>query len=161
MQVFINRSELTRAPQEVVRVITCLGDDVSIPSTTYPGATILSLPKAAIVNVSGGQELAPGWRDAYRMEIARGEADRRIRAAFPEDAQRLSQAEMLSQIMAGGADPAKWPQDAQRRRVEFDRAWAYVAAVRRAADNLAHGDMSGDPTANSRWPTPAAPYKVG
>lgn len=160
MQVFIKRSDLMS--KEAIRVAGYCEDAVAIdPDAHGADMVVLSLSRAAIVHRpdGGGMVLRADWREANRERIAAGEAERRIFAAFPEYSQRNSMAELIGYIASLGANSATWPREAQQRKAEIDRAWAYVAAVRRASNGMLSGTLPGDPTADGNWPTRTAAYK--
>jgi hypothetical protein len=153
MKVFVKRSDLTLSANAAVSVIGYYDDHTDIAPTAHgAGATVLSLgPEAVVTGPLRGMTLASNWRDLYRDQMAHGEAERRIVAAFPEHSQRNCLAEYMGYIVAHGPDAAKWPKVAQSRRAEIERLWAYVTAVRLAARSVATA-LPTDPTADAHWP---------
>jgi hypothetical protein len=155
MQVFVRRSSL--ASDEVI-VLYCLDDAIQItPEMQAPDSTVLSLGPNAIQTSMHGTRLKAGWREANAARLLRGEAERRILAVFPEHAQRNAAIELG--LMAGQQGDNAWLKRAQQRRTEIERVFAYVNAVRLAAQRLT-GALPSDPTADSHWPARAAAYKA-
>jgi hypothetical protein len=151
MQVFINRAELAFRDRPM-RVLGYHEDGQAIEVSAYGAqATVLSLRSSAITNTQTGPALMPGWREANREQVVRGEAARRILAVFPEHAQRNAALE-LGLMAAGGA------KDSAKRKAEIERAWTYVNAVRQAAKAMV-GALPADPTSDSHWPPRAAPFQ--
>jgi hypothetical protein len=158
MQVFIKRAQLAAKADAAIQVTASYDDHIVIAPTAHgPGMTVLSLGPTALRNIGSGiTMLAPDWRDANRVEIAGGEARRRILEAFPEHAQRNAALELSLLTAQHGA--AVWPKEAQKRRAEIERMTAYVTAVRRAAQGVV-GALPADPTADAHWPPRAAVYQ--
>lgn len=124
--------------------------------------TVLILPLSMLANMTdptNATVLDSHWRDQM-ASMVNGEATRRIEEAFPDYMQRNSNADINASTMAYGADPSVWPQDAQDRRMEGDRGWAYVGAVRQTADALETQLTLTDPTADSNWPTKITPIYI-
>ena len=160
MQVFVRRSDLTLRTDEAVAVMMSLEDMTPItPDMLRPDFSLFSLATTAIDRSHVPPRLTPGWREANRAQIISAEATRRIDAAFPEYSQRNSAAEMMGYIAVHGANSATWPREAQQRKAEIDRAWAYVEAVRQASHGLMRGALPADPTASGHWPNRAAAYQ--
>jgi hypothetical protein len=161
MQVFVRRSSLTLAADETVRVMAFYDDGVAItPAMQRPELTLLSLAANAIrPTPTGMSALVAGWRESNREQIANGEAERRILEAFPDYAQRNASAELMGYLSTHGANASAWPREAQQRKAEIDRAWAYVEAVRRASNGMVARALPGDPTADSHWPTRITAYR--
>jgi hypothetical protein len=157
MNVFVRRSSLAQSNADTP-VMGFYEDHVSItPEMRRPEFVLLSLPPNAVVSKGlGTHVLAPGWREAYREQVAKGEAERRIAEVFPEQEQISAAMELA--MLAAQHQAGQWPREAQKRREEIERAWAYVRAVRQAAK--APGAVQGDPTADNRWPARAAAYKA-
>jgi hypothetical protein len=74
-----------------------------------------------------------------RVRLVKGEASRRILAAFPEHEQRNAALELAL---------SPKPQ----RKAEIEHAWEYVNAVRQAAKAMLAAPLPADPTADSHWP---------
>jgi hypothetical protein len=162
MRIFVRRSSLTLKSDEVVPVLMTLDDSAELPNEAqWPqlrDAAMLNLPASAIQHVDMRPTLPPGWRETYRSQIAEGEAERRILAAFPEPLQRYSLYELDAAILDHGSDAKQWPQSAQRRKADIERAWGYVQAVRAKAGSLAKSALPADPTADRHWPARIEPY---
>lgn len=163
MRVFVRRSSLTLAADEAAQVMAYFDDAATISPemTKRPDFAVLSLPASAFRPTDHLPELMPGWRESNKATIAYGEAARRILDVFPEHSQRNSIAEMQADMTQYGAEIGQWPAEAQRRKAEVDRSWAYVAAVRGRANAMLKGALPADPTADSHWPTRASPYQPG
>ena len=160
MQVFVRRSDLTLKADEAVAVMMSFEDSTPITEDMWrQGFTLFSLASSAIDRSYVPPRLTPGWREANRAQIISGEATRRIDAAFPEYSQRNSAAEMMGYISVHGANSATWPREAQQRKAEIDRAWAYVEAVRQASHGILRGALPADPSASGHWPNRAAAYQ--
>jgi hypothetical protein len=161
MQVFVRRSSLTLAANETVPVMGFYEDSTAItPEMQRPDFALLSLAGSSLRSTPlGMSQLVSGWREANREQIAYGEAERRILAAFPDYSQRNAAAEIMGYIAVHGANAAAWPAPAQRRKAEIDRAWAYVDEVRRASHVMLAGALPADPTSNAHWPPRISAYQ--
>lgn len=161
-QAFVSRNDLNRTGDDPIPVVAFYEASVDISSDAHgEGMTVITVPSDAIESGTPGigPVLAPGWRDKYRAEVAGGEASRRILEVFPDHSQRNSSAEYSNYITLHGADTSRWPQAAQLRRAEIERAWTYVNAVRTANAKLVTSTLPRDPTANGHWPARIAPYR--
>lgn len=141
MYVFIHRASLTLKPDEAVLVTMTLDDSAAItPDIGRPDSALFSLPSTAIRPAPlGGSTLAPGWREANAARVVSGEASRRIFDAFPEHAQRNAALEL-----ALGCDA--------KRKAEIARDWAFIVAIRKAAQAMLRNGLPADPSADGHWP---------
>jgi hypothetical protein len=164
VQVYILKTDLS---QTIVPVYGIYPDipslDRNMMGTTLnvltlpPEAVQSSLPALPTDPASGPistvifSQLASNWR-TYTASIVRNEAQRRILESFSEFMQRNAANDLTKSITLYGTNSSTWPQDAQDRKAEADRGWAYVSAVRVRSDAM-ETSMPTDPTADSAWPT--------
>jgi hypothetical protein len=159
MQIFVDKTTLTGAGDEVVTVFGAYDDTATVASNAHgPNATVLTLPIDAIVTTQPPMTLVQDWRTTYNAQVLNGEANKRIVAVFPEYSQRNSNAELNNYITTYGANAGAWPAAQQSRKAEIDRCWQYVNDVRTKANAMAEAALPVDPTADANWPTVIAPY---
>jgi hypothetical protein len=146
MLVLVSRSDLANGP---VKVLASYAD--KIPAEMMrPEFTVLTINPRAIRHGAVMGELAPDWRETCRGEIVKGEARRRILAAFPEHEQRNAALELG--LFAAHYGSAAWPKEAHRRREAIESAWAHLNAIKEKARAMLAGPLPADPTADSLWP---------
>jgi hypothetical protein len=159
MQMYVPKSQLTGAADELVTVLASYQDGVVVNAFQVPpNCTVLSLPQPMIASNAGMPVLQKGWRNDNGPQVLNFEANNRINAVFPDYSQRNANNEATGYITQYGSDSTKWPAAAQSRKAEMDRCWNYVNAVRAAANTLVLSMLPADPTDNSHWPTPISPY---
>ena len=158
MQVFVRRGMLVEDP---VLILAFYEDEPVIPVETHgPDTTVLNLPRPAIDDSVTPPRLVTNFRALHMEQMVNEEASRRIELAFPDFMQRNTNADINTSTTNYGTNSSSWPIDAQARKAENDRGWAYVSDVRMAADALAPITATIDPTDNTHWPTPIAPVYI-
>lgn len=167
MQIFVNRADLTAAtPPSPLVVLATYTDDPTVPYSAHGGTsvTVIYLNATLVLmqdlTLPGGitvpqKVLDPNWR-ASADGIVNAEANRRITDVFPEFKQRNSNATYQQCITAYGNNPGVWPTPAATFKIEYDRGWNYVNAVRQNTPPLI-ATLPPDPTADQYWPTRITP----
>jgi hypothetical protein len=158
MQVFVRKSDLATSP---VLVIASYPDAPTLAMTLHgDGTTLLSLPPNKIDSSKPPPVLFADFRATCMEQMCNDQAARRIIDAFPTYMQTNATSDFTRSVTLYGADPTAWPSDAQARKTEADRGWAYIADVRRACDGLETNITLIDPTDDSNWPTVITPIYI-
>ncbi len=160
-QAFVVRNDLhVENADNPVRVVATYRNDTLVDLSWHGDqCTVLGgIADNLIYNDRDNQRtiLTARWRDDY-VPVVNAEAFRRINAVFPQYKQMNYTARHTADVTAYGPDITKWPQGEQDFKAEYDRGWAYVAAVRTVSNSFTA--MPADPTDDSLWPTPISPVK--
>jgi hypothetical protein len=159
MFVYVKKADLVTDP---VPVIAFYPDEtLGLKIDAYGSScTMMYVPAEALKQATVPPVLATNFR-SYMHSIVNVEANRRIKIPFPDFMQNNCASDINASIVAYGPDPEQWPADAQDRKIENDRGWAYVHAIRQTSDALSSQTTLTDPTDDSHWPAIIPPVYIG
>lgn len=158
MLVYVNRSDLINSPVPVVGYYEeALGLAIDFQGSA---CTMLFLPQEAIDKTTLPPTLTTDFRANWMVRMVDNEAQRRIALAFPDYMQRNTNADINTSSLKYGIDSSTWPADAQARKAENDRGWAFVSAIRTTSDALGAQTATTDPTDDNHWPTQITPVYI-